>query len=184
VIEARIEELGGEPHDETVAERAARLDRSLKFSEKRKRFLNSEEGVKAANIQFDALHKELEQLIAVVKESTNSLSFQLEFVPRQIILLGPTPAVSIDWMYHYVNSLDKAKLEVTLWRGHPPFPGVMHIDKPTKLKTKRFTFDLLPNEEPCWVLADTLERSYTTMELASFILKYCMDEAEARKDQR
>src|ERR1017187_8158044 len=39
VIEARVQELGGEPHEESVQERAARFERSRKFSEERRQFL-------------------------------------------------------------------------------------------------------------------------------------------------
>jgi hypothetical protein len=58
VIEDRIQKLGGEPHQETVEARAARLERSLKFAEKRKRFLGSEIGVSVANKEFEALQNE------------------------------------------------------------------------------------------------------------------------------
>ena len=71
-IEARVEELGGEPHEETVTERAARLNRSLKFKEGRKQFLSSHQAVKAADNEFEALRTELEQLIASVKASSQS----------------------------------------------------------------------------------------------------------------
>ena len=55
VIEARIQELGGEPREESVPDRAARFERSRKFSEHRQQFLNSEPGVNAANAEFEAL---------------------------------------------------------------------------------------------------------------------------------
>lgn len=58
-IEARVQELGGEPHDETVLDRAARLERSLNFSAHRKQFLNSEAGVGAANAEFESLRARL-----------------------------------------------------------------------------------------------------------------------------
>lgn len=184
IIEARIEELGGEPHEESVVERTARLDRSLKFSEKRKRFLKSEVGVGAANEEFEVLRKELEQLIAAVKESTSSLSFTLKNAQRQIIILGPTAALSVNWRYSYANSLDNAQLDVSLWRGHPPFPGVIHWDEPTELRSEHFTFDLLSNEQHCWMSSGSHSRAYTSKELASFVLKYCMDEADARNERR
>jgi hypothetical protein len=183
IIEARIEELGGEPHEETVIERAARLERSLKFSEMRKQFLNSEQGVKAANDEFEVLHKELESLIADVKESIKSLSFTIKRQPHQIVVLSPYPALNIYWRYRFSNTLEDARLSVSLWDSHPPFPGIMTaFDEPKKLKEDHFTFDLLPNEQRCWMSSDPHSRWYTSKELASFILKQVMDQADKLKD--
>lgn len=182
VIEARIQELGGEPHEETVTERASRLERSLKFSERRQRFLGSEQGVSAANKEFDSLRIELEQLISIIK-STTSLSYKLKFVPQKIVILAPRfPAVSVDWRYHFANTLAEAQLDITLWNGHPPFPGVMHFENPARFEIKRFTFDLSPNDEYRWVSSNLPKRSYSTGELASFIMKYCMDKNDTPSD--
>jgi hypothetical protein len=175
VIEARIEELGGQPHEETVAERAVRLERSLKFSEKKTRFLNSGEGVKAANEEFGILHREIEHLIAEIKQSASSLSFTLKHRERQFVILGPNSALSVGWQYHYANSLEKAQLSVSVWRGHPPFPGVVTFDEPSRLRENHFTFDLLPNEQCRWMSSDSGGRHFTSKELASFVLKYAMD---------
>ena len=184
VIEARIEELGGEPHEETVTERAERLERSLKFSEKRKRFLHSDEGVRAANEQFEVLHKELERLIADVGVSTNSLSFTIKHAKNQTVVLGLSPALSIIWRYRYSNSLDNSYLSISLWNGHPPFPGIMHFGEPPRLSEEKFRFDLLPNEQCCWKSEGLRGRSYLSHELASFILKYAMDYTDKFKDNQ
>ena len=184
VIEARVEELGGEPHEETVTERAARLDRSLKFQEKRKNFLNSEEGVRAAKEEFEALYKELGQLVASVKESASSFSFTLKRERFQIVVIGPGSSLSIDWQYHALNNLDNARLDVSIWNTHPPFPGIWHpFEDPKKLRNQRFTFDLLPNEQHCWKLSGSGSRTYTTKDLASFVLKSCMDHVDPLKDR-
>lgn len=184
VIEARVEELGGEPHEETVTERAARLARSMKFAERRKQFLNSGEGVTAANEEFEILRGELDRLTASIKEAANSISFTLKHAPRQILILGEGPALSINWQYRFANSLDGARLEVSLWRGHPPFPGMMHVfEEPSKLRTERFAFDLLQNEQRCWMSSGSQNRAFTTKELAAFILKYGMDHADAYRNR-
>lgn len=184
VIEARVEELGGQPHEETVAERAARLERSLKFTEKRKHFLNSDAGVRAANEEFEALRTELERLLASAKESTSSISLHLKSVQRQVVILGLGPGLSVNWRYHYANSLNHAQLDVVLWDNHPPFPGIMHFEDPKKLRTVHFMFDLLPTEQRCWMSSGFESRAYATKDLASFILKYYMDQADALKARR
>ena len=184
VIEARVQELGGEPHQETVEERAARLERSRRFSEKRSHFLNSEAGVRAAKEQFEVLRTEIERLIASVKGSASSISLHLKTAEHQIVILGLGPGLSIHWQYHCANSLDDARLDIVLWDGHPPFPGIRHFEKPTKLRTESFTFDLLPTEQRCWVQSGTPSRAYGTRELASSILKDYMDQAHALNANR
>jgi hypothetical protein len=180
VIEARVEELGGEPHEETVTERAARLERSLTFRERRKQFLRSSEAVTAADKEFDTLRTELEQLVASVRASASSISIELKYAPRQIVMLGLLQGLSINWRRYYGkryygNSLENAYLNVELWDSHPPFQGIIHYEKPNRLDTMDFTFDLLPSDQQCWVSSDSTARAFATKDLASFLLKYFMD---------
>jgi len=185
-IESRVEELGGNPREETVTERAARLERSLQFAEKRKRFLDSNEGVAAADGEFQALRLELEQLIAALRTSAPSISLELKFVQRQIVILGLLQGLSIKWGCYWSNSLKEAQLHVGLWNGHPPFPNISYAwKKPTELDVMEFTFDLLPTEEHCWICSDTAARPFSTKQLAAHLLKFFMDKADARnKDRR
>ena len=181
VIEARIEELGGEPHEETVQERATRLDRSMKFDATRKQFLHSEEGVNAANKEFQGLCSELERLIASVNDAAASVSLELKATPRLIVILGLRHGLSVHWHFRYINTLEEAELDLTLWDGHPPTPDFIELlEKPRKLMTTRFTFDLLPTGQVCWFSASPDRRGYATKELACFILKYYMDHAQER----
>jgi len=175
-IEARVQELGGEPREETVAERAARLERALLFEGTRKQFLNSDKGVGAANGEFERLRVLLGQQVTSANHAARSISLMLKTAPRLILVLGLRHLVlSVHWDYQYANTLDGSQLEVTLWNGHPPFPGIMLFENPKKLQTADFAFDLAPNEEPCWVAKDAEHRAYTTDELACYIVKHYMD---------
>jgi hypothetical protein len=51
-IEARVQELGGSPHEESVEELAARLHKQNEFAEQRRNFLRSEPAVQLANTEF------------------------------------------------------------------------------------------------------------------------------------
>jgi hypothetical protein len=179
VIEARVADLGGEPNEETVAQRAARLRRSLDFGEKREMFLNSPDGASAAIVEFDVLRTALEELIVSLKSS--SISLELKNTWRQIVVLGLLQGLSIQWRDYYTNTLAEAKLYVELWDRHPPFPGISHpFEEPKKLDTKTFTFDILPNEQYCWRSIESESRTFSTSDFASFLLKYFMDKADTR----
>jgi len=177
VIEARVQELGGFPHEETVEDRAKRLERALNFKKEKEQFIRSHEGVNRSNIEFSALGDELERLLEVVKESASTIDYSIKRTNKQCAILGAHAGLSISWQYHYANSLEKAKLEVALWEGHPPFPGVTHWDEPRKRSSLAFQFGLLQPETPGWTISYPEEREFDTKALAEYILRFYMDDA-------
>ena len=113
VIEDRVAELGGEPKEETVAERAARLQRTLEFRKKRELFLTSSDGAGAANAEFDALRTRLEELIGSLK-SSRSIPLVLRYNTLQIVVLGLLQGLNIQWRGYYTNTLANARLNIEL----------------------------------------------------------------------
>lgn len=175
-----VEESGGESHEETVIEHAARLESSLNFKKKKARFLNSEEGVKAAKDEIKALQFELDRLIDSIAES---ISLKLECNTRQIKISGRdlNLYLSINWQFPYIDSLKDSKLDVKLLRLAPLVGSMIPWGEP--IQTEHFTFDILPNEQLCWrISSGPTSRIYTTKDLASFILEYYMEKADNYKD--
>jgi hypothetical protein len=62
VIEARVQEAGGTPHEETAEERALRLSRRMAAHQARQEFLDSVLGVQQANASAQKLFAELQRL--------------------------------------------------------------------------------------------------------------------------
>jgi hypothetical protein len=180
VIEARVQEQGGKPHEETVQDRAARLERSLIFGKRREQFLHSYEGVRAANQEFESLYKELQRLVSEIK---NSIQLDIKRENTHIVILGIDIALNVWWKYHYSNSLDNAELVLVVWDSHPPFPGLILFDTPNKLKELKFTFDLTTSDKFVWH-QDRNNRDFDTLVLASFILKFFMEEGQQRSIRR
>lgn len=173
VIEARIQELGGEPHEETLKERAARLERANKFQQRRKQFLHSHEGVNAANAEYLKLHQELKELIAEIKTAAPSIPISLDNNQGILVITG-SHGVSVCWRSRFSNMLDDdSQLEIRVWTGYPPVPGAFMFDKADELENRILQFDLLPTEQVGWVLEK--ECMYTTHDLAQFILKFYLD---------
>lgn len=177
VIEARVQELGGQVSEESIEDRAKRLERSLKSEEIKKQFNNSTEGVNKAYSEFVIMVNEIERLLEVIKSSANTIQYSLEKLNKYAILLGPHAGMSIDWYCKFANTLDKSKLEVSLWNGHPPHPNKTSWDKPRKLKSISFNFDLLSADNFGWKLIDSKKRELSSIKLAEYILKYYMDDA-------
>jgi hypothetical protein len=182
VIEARVQAQGGEPHEETVLERAARFKRELKFNERRDKFINSFEGVNVANDEFEFLNNELQRLTKEIKKSIN-LNILLDIRPnvaeKKILIMGFGIGLRIIWICPFTNELYKSELVLELWKGHPPFPGISSIIgfESNNYKSLKFKFDLTPSGTYIW-LQSTSNTQYLTTELASFILKQFMEEVK------
>lgn len=96
VIEARIQDAGGQVHEETLEEHAQRVQRGIEFSERREKF-QWDEGVRAARQEVEALRAALLSRAEAVKRATPiQLSLrQLRFGGACLIGLGR--ALSIAW---------------------------------------------------------------------------------------
>lgn len=183
VIEARVQELGGEPHEESVADKAVRVQRSMQFAERRKQFLRSYDGVNASNTEFAVIATEVQAQIEGLKTAAPAFQFSLKTHQRRFAILGNGPAVHVNWKYQYANTLDDAYLEVSLWRGHPPWPGVMHWEEPQALQRSKFTFDLLPSDEYRWVSTTKEKIAYSSTDYAKYLLDYAIEQAEKYQDR-
>jgi hypothetical protein len=178
VIDARVQEAGGSVHEESIEDRAKRLERALKFEEAKKEFHRSQEGVSKSKFEFSVLGDEIEQLIEIIKKSTISINYTTKRAENYIVILGPHAGLSVAWQYSYRNSLDNSRLDVDLWEGHPPFPGVRLFDKPERKESISFEFGLLDQETPGWKSTCALERNFNSKSLAEHILKFYLDAAE------
>jgi hypothetical protein len=178
VIEARVQEQGGRPHEETVQERAVRLDRELKFNERRDKFLNSFEGVRAANQEFEFLDKEIQRLVEEIKNSIN-LNIKRDINPaaaQQIVILGFKLGLKLIWKCPFNNTLDNSVLVLEFWDNHPPFPGIINLDA-KKMKEIIFKLEFTLSDKYMWKRPSN-NNQYDTKHLASFILKQFMDEVQ------
>ncbi len=178
-IEARVQEMGGMFHEESVEDRAKRLERTEQFRKRREGFRYSTDAVDAANKEFETLAENLQEFLVSIKQAANSISYAFKKVGRQIVIVGAPKGLSVDWICPYANTLADASLEVGIWNGHPLFPGVWHVaGQPRQLKKLLFEFDLLKSGVPGWVSKDRGNREFTTKALAEFVLKFYMDNAE------
>lgn len=174
VIEARVQELGGQPHEESVVERAARLERHVKFEERRKQF-RWNEGPRDAQREVVRIAEFLDAKVADIN-ATTSLRLTVKRVNRQIVITGLQRGLSIFWKQPISNNLDGSGLEVSIWDGHPPLPGVFFpFGDPNKIRTLNFDFDLLPIAKAVWIPSADRKRAYSTDDLADHLLKFYMD---------
>jgi len=171
VIEQRIRDLGGHAHQETIEERAQRLERQAAFEHRRSTF-RSGAGVKAANVQVGVLKQAVATRAAAVNAST-SMSLQTGERDGKFWLVGLGRALGLLWRQKYSNTLSETQLDVRLFDNLPPTQWM--FEKPSTLKSLSFTFDLLPSDVGGWISIDARHRSFSTEELAEHLVRFYLD---------
>jgi len=178
VIEARVQELGGNPHDETLQERAARQARAVEFKAERDAALNSFAGV-------EAFRQGIESLGAAIKRGVDSInkgrtSHKLEFRGMQqqgspCFVLGLQHGLSVGGRAFYANTLENVYLEATLWHGFPPMRGTVRFEEPEPYITVKYQFDYLPSKQYVWRQETDSNRTFSSESLGEEILKWLLD---------
>jgi hypothetical protein len=167
--------LGIQTRVENAVDRAARLQRAMEFEGRQKAFASSMEGVNSSNASFNEIEKSLRAKIAEIEAAGISLKFLMKRHQRAIVVLGLKQCLNVQWRYSYTNSLNGAHLDIELWDMHPPFPGVHYAwDKPRKLRTHQFTFQLQQNGVGEWV-NQRGDNSFDAAGIAEFALHFYMD---------
>ncbi len=123
VVDARIQELGGEPRVLTLEERAARAQHAADFKAFRDGYFRSHEGIQAADASFGRVVEAIEQRVEGLQAAAPRLALQAKRFGRMLVVLGTGPALRLEWRRQYANSFEDAYLEATIWEGHPPVPG-------------------------------------------------------------
>lgn len=175
VIEARVQEQGGNPHEESLEETAARKHDEIQKEIQRQEFLRSQESLNLART-------ELHQLPKIFQDRMKALPFD----PREVgniwwphgifgldIMIGKF-GLSLDLRYKVANAFDDAHLEVALWRGVPRRPGRPYVGNPVKSKSVTYKIDV-ENNALGWRLQDSNKRLITTSQLAEESLKLLID---------
>lgn len=176
-IESRVQEHGGEPHEETVIERAARLKRSLEFEEKRREFRYSFEGVRAANLELDELNREIIRLIEELNQA--GLGTGLKIINRnnyEIMISGLDIWPVVQWKCRYNNSLEDSELRLIIWDGNPTLSDIVRGNTLRKLAEIKFNFDMVPSGDYRWI--GPIGRLFSSKDLGSYIIKYSLDKIQ------
>jgi hypothetical protein len=170
VLEARIQDRGGTAVQETLADRAARLQRAQALNEAREAFQHSPEGPKAAVEAYRRLVGDLE----ADTELLRSIGCRIQDVYGGITMLhGRGVVLTVEARFPYANSLENTALVAQFYDGVPRLPNLMAFDEPRTLKTCRFRFGLLGPGRTGWIGPDGKEHAPEA--LAEFLLTHFME---------
>jgi hypothetical protein len=182
VLVSRVQERGGVAVEETLADKAARLQRAQDFNQQRDAFQRSRDGLDAAREAYRRVvgdlkgrTKLLDSLGCRIQDVYGGITM---LVGKGVVLTGNGVALTgqgivltVEYKFH-ANSLETA-FEATFYDGIPRLSGLLVFDDPRTLKTWRFTFGLLGPGRTGWVGPDGKE--HATEALAEFLLRHFME---------
>ena len=175
VIEARVQEAGGEFRVESPAQQAERLARERDFAKERESLLGSVEGVQRAISEvkklFAALDEETSAICRTKSGIRPSFSHYQSYTVR--IELGAW-YTEIAWQNQVINSLIEAYLYVSTFKrdryGHVP---------PTSLEKVTYRFDIMQDKRIGWSSVDKKNGFTSSQQLAQRCVKDLLDRLEA-----
>jgi hypothetical protein len=174
VIEARVQQAGGNTHEETPLKHAQRLERELVFEEERLSFLHSQEGVRSAQSELAKLFDEIERISKDITKATQKIPLRLDRDEKHLILSTRGLSLDVSWLLWSPNTLEKSSLHVTLWMGLLSVHGAT-IEKPRRLDHSEFSFDRNPGGGLGWRESGGRETFFTSPELAEECLNILLD---------
>jgi len=177
VIESKIQEVGGTPREERVEDRAARLSRAIIAEKKKQAFLDSENGVKAANKEVEQLFSELERVVKNLSNSEDSVNLSIETTRDQCAIYGGGFTLFFHWSVSFANTLQSSAFYVGLWKGPVPVRGHSFFprEKPKRLREIEFNFDQISLGKPAWREVRRQKKSYSNDQLAKLAMTLLLD---------
>lgn len=177
VIEARVQETGGSPHEETLADRKARLQRQVAAANKRRMFLSSEGAVKPACSEAEKLLYAIEQ--AIPNLTSNEIPMTPNRVREGIDIASHLVTLQVRWHLAYRNVLDGSGLSLRLLQIIPkrnPFETQFR-----ELPLVEFDFDVSESGNLGWSATKTDKKFLTTDQVANLAMQMILDIAASNR---
>lgn len=178
VVESRVTERGGQPHRETIEERAARFSRAAKLKELRKNFQKTEQGVRSAIAAYEEFSKALDSSIQRISNITLPLILKRSQEFRIVSGLSPINLIA-EFRPVYANVLDEAYLKLDYYKGFPALPGFYaSYHEATKLRHIKLRYEMVGFDRYAYVDTGERHREFSPMELAEHAIKTYLEVAE------
>jgi hypothetical protein len=181
-IETRVQEYGGIPKEETVAERAARLQREAAAESDRASFLGSSDGVESAKVDLKSLFDRIENLAGEVKQASG-LRISIEREERGCVAFSGSATVALTFVLQWGNSLDQSELLVRLWQGTPRILGHRAVDDSKLRRDERWEYDRDKDGITGWRRLRNRTEFLSNQKFADYCLELLLDE-HARSSNR
>ncbi len=126
-------------------------DKTLMDKEMRQALLNSESGVKLANIEVINLFSDIKNIIALDPDEVSKKK-KVTVEHRVCLIKKKRFSLQLVWDSKYKNTLEGSALYVKLWSGNPSRNTLLFAwaRKPKLIEEKIFTFNLESSGDRGW----------------------------------
>lgn len=173
VIEARLAEIGVLCKKETAIDRAARLARELEFEQAKKLYINTHQAIRDSDKSFVEISEYLKEQVEKIKTIQGMENFQFKTERKVCAIMGLPKSLRVAWNVMYSNTLSDSNLEISLWNGHPPYPGIGFYQEPRRTNLTKMNFGLCLGDIGMWI--DSTGNTYGAKELAEYALHYYLN---------
>jgi hypothetical protein len=140
VIDARVQESGGVPHQETLAEKAARIDDENASRKATGQFLQSVEGVEKAKEYVVRTFAEIEGSTRQIESAMSSVRVLLEKEWPAVVVAFGSKSVLFTWHQQWSNTLDGSGFYVYLYQGFYALKG-FRLSEPREIASWVLSLD-------------------------------------------
>jgi len=153
----RSETEGSEQELDPSLEKAAQLARSMEYKQKLSALLNSEEGLRLADVEMQNMFGYLKDKVELINQKYPSLQIQFGLNSnREGVISDPNYVVIVSWQVRFINTLSDSSLQVVERKRSGPYPRESD-------ELNRVGFDFYMDDELrlCWKERDGNRRLIT-----------------------
>lgn len=181
VLDARVRDEGGDPHPQTAREIAETMGVRLEQEEKRRQFLHSLAGVKAATAEVNALFQYLENEAAAIAKA-GALAIQTQRSPREptFAVSSPFASFTLGWTLQYANVVDGAGLYACEYSGFRSLGG---NGRGKRVAEETYSYSRTLDGAPIWQLYSGNRPEFSTKALAEHYLQRLLKRADSERER-
>ena len=179
VIEARVQQAGGTPFEETPLDCARRVEGEIASEEALRTFLHSVQGVISAEAKLLKVFDEMEKISGEIGEKSPKMVVRTERSATHFVMSARGFSLELDWFLQRPNTLEDSFLHLILWKGVISISGV-GFEKPRALEKLKLVFDRGPAGELGWRRSNENKALLSSRELA----EECVRNLELRRSFR
>lgn len=178
VIEARVQQAGGTPFEETPLERAQRIERKIASEEARRMFLCSEQGIISAEAELLKVFDEIKGVSKEIGERNPKMVPRTERNETHFVMSIRGFSLELDWFLQRSNTLEDSFLHFIVWKGVISISGV-GFEKARALEKLKFVVDRSPGGELGWRRSKGNTMFLSSRELAEECVRILLGKIQA-----
>ena len=178
VIEARVQQAGGMPFEETPLERARRIEREITLEEARTTFLRSEQGAISAETELLKVFDEIAKISEEIGERDPEVATRTKRNETHFVMSARGFSLELDLFLQRPNTLEDSFLHLMLWKGVISISGI-GFEKPRVLEKLKIIFDRSPAGELGWRRSEGNRMFLSSRELAEESVRILLDKIKA-----